>query len=70
MNAKYQALDFIREQGWKTDEVVLVGHSAGAHLAALSLDGAKSYSKRTHWTPFARTYGTMNAKSDLSHHCQ
>lgn len=32
-----QALDFIREQDWRTDEVVLVGHSAGAHLAALSL---------------------------------
>lgn len=32
-----QALDFIREQDWKTNEVVLVGHSAGAHLAALSL---------------------------------
>ncbi|MFW1922300.1 alpha/beta hydrolase [Acinetobacter geminorum] len=32
-----QALDFIREQDWKTDEVVLVGHSAGAHLAALFL---------------------------------
>ncbi|MCU7695841.1 alpha/beta hydrolase [Acinetobacter sp. AYS6] len=33
----YQALDFIREQHWRTDEVVLVGHSAGAHLAALSV---------------------------------
>ncbi|WP_336168387.1 alpha/beta hydrolase [Acinetobacter sp. 161(2023)] len=33
-----QALDFIREQYWRTDEVILVGHSAGAHLAALSLD--------------------------------
>jgi len=32
-----QALDFIREQNWRTEEVVLVGHSAGAHLAALSL---------------------------------
>lgn len=32
-----QALDFIREQDWRTDEMVLVGHSAGAHLAALSL---------------------------------
>lgn len=32
-----QALNFIREQDWKTDEVVLIGHSAGAHLAALSL---------------------------------
>ncbi|NUF39163.1 alpha/beta hydrolase, partial [Acinetobacter lactucae] len=32
-----QALDFIREQDWRTDEVVLVGHSAGAHLAASSL---------------------------------
>ncbi|QXA08711.1 alpha/beta hydrolase [Acinetobacter pittii] len=32
-----QALDFIREQNWRTDEVILVGHSAGAHLAALSL---------------------------------
>ncbi|GAM30256.1 arylformamidase [Acinetobacter calcoaceticus] len=32
-----QALNFIREQDWRTDEVVLVGHSAGAHLAALSL---------------------------------
>ncbi|MBJ9720250.1 alpha/beta hydrolase [Acinetobacter calcoaceticus] len=34
----YQALDFIREQDWITDQVVLVGHSAGAHLAALSVD--------------------------------
>ncbi|USP41906.1 alpha/beta hydrolase [Acinetobacter sp. XS-4] len=32
-----QALDYIQEQGWRTDEVVLVGHSAGAHLAGLSL---------------------------------
>lgn len=32
-----QALDYIREQDWRADEVVLVGHSAGAHLAALSL---------------------------------
>lgn len=32
-----QALDFIREQDWRTDEMLLVGHSAGAHLAALSL---------------------------------
>ncbi|NUG52391.1 alpha/beta hydrolase, partial [Acinetobacter lactucae] len=35
-----QALDFIREQDWRTDEVVLVGHSAGAHLAASSLGHA------------------------------
>ncbi|HEM6661986.1 TPA: alpha/beta hydrolase, partial [Acinetobacter baumannii] len=33
-----QALDFIAEQNWKTDEVVLVGHSAGAHLGALCLN--------------------------------
>lgn len=32
-----QALNFIREQDWRTDEVILVGHSAGAHLAASSL---------------------------------
>ncbi|PPC07724.1 alpha/beta hydrolase [Acinetobacter pittii] len=32
-----QAFDFIREQDWRTDEVVLVGHSAGAHLAAFFL---------------------------------
>jgi acetyl esterase/lipase len=31
------ALDFIAEQDWKTREVLLVGHSAGAHLSALSL---------------------------------
>lgn len=31
----HQALDFIAEQEWITDEVVLVGHSAGAHLGAL-----------------------------------
>ncbi len=33
-----QALDFIAEQNWKTGEVVLVGHSAGAHLGALCLN--------------------------------
>ncbi len=27
-----KALDFIAQQNWKTDEVLLVGHSAGAHL--------------------------------------
>jgi len=31
----HQALDFIGEQEWITDEVMLVGHSAGAHLSAL-----------------------------------
>ena len=34
----YQAFDFIAGQDWITDEVVLVGHSAGAHLGALTLD--------------------------------
>lgn len=32
-----KALDFIAQQNWKTDEVLLVGHSAGAHLGALCL---------------------------------
>lgn len=30
-----QALDFIQQQPWITQHVLLVGHSAGAHLAAL-----------------------------------
>lgn len=33
-----QALDFIQQQPWITEELILVGHSAGAHLAALMLD--------------------------------
>jgi len=32
-----KALDFIAQQNWITDEVLLVGHSAGAHLGALCL---------------------------------
>lgn len=32
-----KALDFIAQQNWKTDKVLLVGHSAGAHLGALCL---------------------------------
>lgn len=32
-----QALDFIALQEWATSEAILVGHSAGAHLAALHL---------------------------------
>lgn len=32
-----QALDFIALQEWLTPNVILVGHSAGAHLAALHL---------------------------------
>ena len=33
-----QALDFISEQSWITKDVILVGHSAGAHLAAYHLN--------------------------------
>ncbi len=33
-----KALDFIAKQNWKTNEVQLVGHSAGAHLAAVCLN--------------------------------
>lgn len=33
-----QAIDFIVQQDWMTEELILVGHSAGAHLAALLLD--------------------------------
>ena len=36
-----QALDFIVQQDWMTEELILVGHSAGAHLAALLLDHPK-----------------------------
>ena len=32
-----KALDFIQQQTWCTEHVVLVGHSAGAHLAAQHL---------------------------------
>ena len=32
-----QALDFIQQQAWSTQEMMLVGHSAGAHLSALML---------------------------------
>ena len=31
------ALDFIEQQIWRTKHVILVGHSAGAHLAALHM---------------------------------
>jgi len=33
-----QAIDFITQQPWMTEELILVGHSAGAHLAAVMLD--------------------------------
>lgn len=33
-----QAIDFIVQQDWMSQELILVGHSAGAHLAALMLD--------------------------------
>lgn len=36
-----QAIDFIVQQDWMTEELILVGHSAGAHLAALLLDHPK-----------------------------
>ncbi|ENU21710.1 hypothetical protein F993_03631 [Acinetobacter proteolyticus] len=32
-----KALDFIQQQAWSTQEIMLVGHSAGAHLSALML---------------------------------
>lgn len=35
-----QALDFIAEQDWITNDVMVVGHSAGAHLTAMHLDHA------------------------------
>lgn len=33
-----KAFDFIQQQSWITSKVVLIGHSAGAHLAAMNLD--------------------------------
>lgn len=36
-----QAIDFIVQQDWMTQELILVGHSAGAHLTALMLDHPK-----------------------------
>jgi len=33
----HQALDFIQHQDWVTEHVVVVGHSAGAHLTAMNL---------------------------------
>lgn len=32
-----KALDFIQQQTWITSNVIVVGHSAGAHLAALNI---------------------------------
>lgn len=32
------AFDFLLQQTWITDEVIVIGHSAGAHLAALMQD--------------------------------
>ncbi|MBO3639706.1 alpha/beta hydrolase [Acinetobacter soli] len=33
----HEALDFIQHQDWITEHVVVVGHSAGAHLTAMNL---------------------------------
>lgn len=33
-----KALDFIQQQPWITSKVIVVGHSAGAHLTAMMLD--------------------------------
>lgn len=33
-----KAFDFIQQQSWITTKVMVIGHSAGAHLAAINLD--------------------------------
>lgn len=40
VNQIQQALDFIQKQSWMTKEILLVGHSAGAHLSAIWLKHA------------------------------